>query len=84
MILKLTSHQFFLYIREAYKLEAHHQMLRLEAVSYPNMKKGDRSRVEKHYNRIISPPREPSKGKVKLTWSILKKRAEKRKKAKGD
>lgn len=79
-ISRLTTRQFFLYLNQAHKLEARRQKLRFEAASYPHIKKGDRMRIDKHYDKIISPPQMPSREETKLSWSILKKRAKKKKK----
>lgn len=55
-------------------MEARKSVALLEAMSYPYMKKGDRRRVEKKYERILEKDVKPSPKKAEATWDYLRKR----------
>ena len=71
-ILQLTTRQFFLYLRNVDKLEAHHQSLAFEAASIPHMKKGDREKVQQRYIDIAQGGRSTYKKRVDDAWSTLR------------
>ena len=60
---------------EASKIEAEQQLLNIEAASYPNMDKSSRRRIDRHYNRIVSPPTPATKDEQESSWKILRARA---------
>lgn len=77
-ILKLTPRLFFIYLEQASRIEAAQQLLNIEAVCYPNMDKASRRRIDRHYDRIVSPPVPASEEERESTWKILRARAPKK------
>lgn len=73
-ILRLTTRQFFLYLRNIDKLEAHRQLLTIEAASFPQMKKSDREEVRRHYTVIAEGKKSTQKKRVDKSWSVLRTR----------
>ena len=70
--MQLTTRQFFVYLRNIDRLEAHQQSLAFEAASFPQMKKEDRRKVQQHYINIIQDKRSTYQKKVDESWSILR------------
>jgi hypothetical protein len=73
-ILRLTTRQFFLYLRNIDKLEAHKQLLAIEAISFPQMKKSDREELKRHYIVITEGRKSTQKKRVDKSWSVLRTR----------
>lgn len=71
-ILQLTVRQFFLYLRNIDKLEAHRQSLAFEAASFPQMKKNDQKKARQHYLTIAEGERSTRQQRVDGAWSELK------------
>lgn len=63
-----------MYLTEVQKIDAVRNTALLEAASYPYMKKGDRRKVEKKYERIFKRDVMPSREEAKSTWKFLRKR----------
>ena len=71
-ILKLTTRQFFLYLRSLDKLEAYRQTLALEAASFPQMRESDRKSVMQRYVTIAEGTELTYKEKIDRAWSTLR------------
>jgi hypothetical protein len=73
-ILRLTTRQFFLYLRNIDKLEAHKQLLAIEAASFPQMKKTGQEEIKRHYIVITEGRKSTQKKRVDESWSVLRTR----------
>ena len=67
-----------MYLGQASRIEAAQQLLNIEAMSYPNMNKSNRRKIDKHYSRIVSPPGPATKEEQESSWKILRARAPKK------
>jgi len=54
-------------------IETRQQLNQIEAVSYPNMEKGDRQKVTDRLHRILNPPQLIYDSKqVEQSWKLLR------------
>lgn len=74
-ILDLTARQFFLYLKQVFKLHSAQQLRAFEASLLPHMEISDRIEVMKNYRDSFSPIRaRVPKKEIEDTWDYLRKR----------
>lgn len=63
-----------MYLYEVRKVEATRSLALIEAASYPYLKKSDRRKVDRKYERIFKADVKVSPKRIDSTWSTLRKR----------
>jgi len=63
-----------MYLGQIEKIEARKSVAALEAASYPYMKKNDRRKVDRKYERIFERDVEPSPKMAEASWAFLRKK----------
>lgn len=68
----MTARQFFLYLRQIFKLSSAKQLQMFEASLLPHMKESDRRSVIEGYRQVVIPVKVDEQ-EIEKAWNLLRK-----------